>query len=865
MGYSGDQTALTECQWETMMNHLWTNPPAYIDWCSDVQSDLNITTNTTWDGPKIMNRNVIVKNGATLTVECCELRMGEGMYIRVEKGGRLVVDGATITNHCDARWAGIEVEGDPTLSQTTANQGSLRILNESVVENATTAIFTGTNGWGSQGGAIIEVDNSTFLNNRRSAAFMQYTLSDNISYFDSCTFELNANYWDTDYIDMVTIWDVRGIEFTNCTFLNDNTVITSREHGVYTIDAGFNVTNNCSFDGFEGGIYSTNSNTTNTFTVDGATFDNNAVGIYAGSVDDIEITNNTYTVGNYNTSTFDHGLFLITSTGFHVENNTFDRQGSSSTPIGIECHNTGDDYNNIYRNTFDGLQFGNHAYGDNREKTIAKSTGLEYLCNDNSNNTYDFMIAVDNSQASYYSGIKYQQGAFAESAGNTFSLNTTPTGSDLDNLSDHLVRYYYDTGTDREPSNTVNVTNILNGNANTCSSQINAMVAQLRSNDLEKEMHSYRNTYLKLKKEYESLLDNGNTEELISSLKSTTIMESNQLLGQLHRTSPWLSSDIFISILELEEPIFSNEALVELLIKNPDVLTDHKLLLLLKSSLDPKELELLLALSKEQSTERTQLEDRTSYYFNKMHVLINQLIRNQHQNTTIQLGKIREWLAYKESLNSEYAIIETWLQEAKPEEALNYLNSIPDHNILNEKQQLELEQYVLLTKLKVKALNSDRTIADFNDAEVKELTEIAQSKTGRASIQAKGILDFFYDYSLSPNESTMDHLGTTKNNFQLKIPETAPLATTPTPTITVSPNPTNGELVFDLSQITYSYNEVASIAILDQNGKLVKSIIVPNGQKRLSWDTKELRPGFYFFKVTSSASVLGNGRFLIVR
>lgn len=58
MGYNGAQVGLTRCQWETMLNHLWTDPPTYIDWCSDIQPTLNITTTKTWDGPKIMNRDV---------------------------------------------------------------------------------------------------------------------------------------------------------------------------------------------------------------------------------------------------------------------------------------------------------------------------------------------------------------------------------------------------------------------------------------------------------------------------------------------------------------------------------------------------------------------------------------------------------------------------------------------------------------------------------------------------------------------------------------------------------------------------------------------------------------------------------------
>jgi hypothetical protein len=221
MGYNGNQTALTGCQWETMINHLWTNPPNYIDWCSDIQADLNITTNTTWDGPKIMNRNVFVKNGVTLTVKDCELRMGAGKFIRVEKGGQLIVDEATITKHCDDFWRGIEVLGDPNLAQTPANQGKVVLSNNSNIEYASEAVMLHWNAWGNTGGGIIEADDTEFYNNKRAVSYVPYA-NDNVSYFSNCTFEIDDDLPASSYIGMMTMWDVKGVDITNCTFVNNN-------------------------------------------------------------------------------------------------------------------------------------------------------------------------------------------------------------------------------------------------------------------------------------------------------------------------------------------------------------------------------------------------------------------------------------------------------------------------------------------------------------------------------------------------------------------------------------------------------------------------------------------------------------------
>ncbi|MEO0340816.1 MAG: T9SS type A sorting domain-containing protein, partial [Bacteroidota bacterium] len=721
------------------------------------------------------------------------------------------------------------------------------------------------NTWSNTGGGIIQADNSDFYNNNRSISFIPYS-GDNVSYINNCRFEIDDAYPSNNYIGMITMWDVNGVEITNCEFINDNSSISNRENAIYTIDAGFNITGTSSFDGFEGGVYATNSNTLNTFTVDGATFTNNALGIYAGSVDNVEVLRNTYTVGQYNTPDYSHGLYLDRSTGFHVEGNTFngnETTTSGPSPIGVECDNTGDDYNRIYRNIFDDLMYGNHAFGDNRDKTIERSTGLEYLCNENTNNLYDFYVDKDISILSPNSGVKFRHGLLSQSAGNTFSLNSSPAGSDFENLSNHTIDYYYDNGTNRNPINTYNFNKLLANNANTCGDQISgAMAANLRSEDLEQEMLRYRNTYLNLHDQRLQKLDNGKTEILLANIATTSKAQAGNLIDQLLQLSPWVSVAAFLAILDKEE-LIGTEDLKTLLLRNPDVLADAVLLEKLKEVFDEKDLAILLEQFAQRNNERTQLEEELSQNFNTMHQLINQLLLEELAGEARRGSKIREWLSYKESVNAQYAIVESWLAEQEAASALQALDQLVRSSELTEKQSLEVEQYQALTQLKVKAMQSKRTIADFDDNEVQQLRVIAETNLGRASTQAQGILDFFYDgkYTLKPQDLNYGSIQKQLSNTGIGAKE----AQESISLVKASPNPARDQIRFDLPQLDRSATTNPVLTIYDQNGKVIESLNIPNGARMINWDTSQLQPGIYFFRVVGQGGMIGNGRFFITR
>ncbi|MFA5566974.1 MAG: hypothetical protein WDA77_13800, partial [Acidimicrobiia bacterium] len=104
---------------------------------------INVNTNiinqsTIWDSKRIIGNNIAVNSTAVLTITDSVLFLPNTQII-VLPGGKLILDGCTLTNACDGElWGGIEVHGTPTSSQNApwSDQGVVILQNDAVIENA---------------------------------------------------------------------------------------------------------------------------------------------------------------------------------------------------------------------------------------------------------------------------------------------------------------------------------------------------------------------------------------------------------------------------------------------------------------------------------------------------------------------------------------------------------------------------------------------------------------------------------------------------------------------------------------------------------------------------------------------------------
>ncbi|MCY7410636.1 MAG: hypothetical protein LH473_10205, partial [Chitinophagales bacterium] len=168
-------------------------------WESDLRcnasktSETLTTNNETWSYSKRVTNSITIESGKTLTISGTStiISMAKNTFIKVMPKGKLIIDGATLTNSCDQLWAGIIVVGDPNHNQYLDNagmpeyQGMLVMKNGAKIENAYVAVtaddvyfsapdYAFPNGAGNKGGGIIEIDNSTFTRNRKGIGFAPY-------------------------------------------------------------------------------------------------------------------------------------------------------------------------------------------------------------------------------------------------------------------------------------------------------------------------------------------------------------------------------------------------------------------------------------------------------------------------------------------------------------------------------------------------------------------------------------------------------------------------------------------------------------------------------------------------------------------
>ncbi|MEY4904163.1 MAG: hypothetical protein RLZZ292_1978, partial [Bacteroidota bacterium] len=375
-----------------------------------------------WDADLRIYQDVIVKTGATLTVTC-KLLMAKDAKIIVERGARLIVDGATITNvnPCtDEAWGGIYVIGNSDKIQPNPygtlkpdDAGVVIIKNKALITHASTAISTSSpykpNPSLYWGGVVI-AEGSDFIDNRRAAEFMRYKYP-NISTFTNCTIK-EENDWRKNTIG-VTIWDCKGITFKGNTFENLDV------SGIMGIDFDAIITDQNKFKhivryGIES--YSTHPASGKTEITNGNEFERNYIDIYAQA----NAKNEGLVIRNGNTFKQSlGGVIMQGATDYHIKSNWFEDE-----VVGVLSEDTDSYLNKIECNTFNGTYQSINFQGDN-------SRTLFIANNFNSLKTDVNLTASKNSVGS----IKQEQGTDKESVANCFTegkdhINSVPGAAD---------------------------------------------------------------------------------------------------------------------------------------------------------------------------------------------------------------------------------------------------------------------------------------------------------------------------------------------------------------------------------------------------------------------------------------------------
>ena len=434
---------------ELVLN-FWRSKMLALDY--DPSQTITITGNETWSRARVSAGDIVVENGATLTITCRVLMAG-GARIKVEAGGHLIVDGGLITtkaNSCGGRerWAGIYVEGNPYVAQTATNQGKVELINGATLSHASNAISTSRAGSDQYAGGIVQCVDAVFENNWRSVEFLRYNYQNNASYFENCQFILDEDFSlrnGTSYLGHVTAYDVHGVDFNNCQFSFENTSVTDPKQGILVIDAGISVYGtNTTFDGFRYGISATVNNGRILNVLD-ADFTNNSIGIYTANSNYFTIRDCSFSIGEnefippgLNANRLNHGVFVENGTGYMIEDNEFSHAGPPNPDYGLLIVESGDDPNRVRENEFYDIRYAAIAQDLNRDLSNSL-IGLEYHCNRFENAAYALLVHGDGITLTPNGGICDNQGRSQDPAGNTFYNNIV----DLYNDFDYTINYWY--------------------------------------------------------------------------------------------------------------------------------------------------------------------------------------------------------------------------------------------------------------------------------------------------------------------------------------------------------------------------------------------------------------------------------------
>ena len=421
--------------------------------CIEPVSNYIVDSDETWDFDIRLYRNIIVKSGATLTLTC-RLEMPRNAKIIVERGGKLVLDAATVTKSCDDKWGGIEVWGVASSPQPEikdildgnypggpADQGVVVIRNGSVIEHAKNAVALSKRNCGegchdlAYTGGVVYAENSTFLNNWRSAEFMKYETDASASKFIGTNHILDEFFPAGTSSPKVHIssWDVYDIEVANCSFKDTRQIDTPRPNGLYTIDGSFQV----SFSNFENvdtaitiqketlipGNVAINENTTKGFNQF----------VFAQGVSNLTVSNNLLNSINSGVT----GIEVVDCISSSIMDN--DITGRDMLTNGIIYHSNEQFGHLVRRNSISDVENAVVVKGDNG--------GLKILCNQFYSN--DFDIRVEN-LGTEPGEIYVNQGQNNDPAGNLFSAKCefqgthiyTQNGSTLFNYYHHNPKAY---------------------------------------------------------------------------------------------------------------------------------------------------------------------------------------------------------------------------------------------------------------------------------------------------------------------------------------------------------------------------------------------------------------------------------------
>ena len=852
-----------------------------------------ISANTTWSTNRSLFHDIIVDNGATLMITNCSVYASQLVKIIVKPGGKLIVKNSTLTSLCKYPWQGIEVWGNKLQHQFPDANGSYYQgyvkLEDSRIENAVNAINLWNPADNNSTGGIVFATKTKFFNNQRSVHallyknFHPYNLNemDYNAVFTECEFEINNDFFSEfmEFYKMVDLNQVRGVRFTGCDFTLKpnvkgvnfyNQAIASYSSGLQVNAICLEATQNgcakydpCTFTGFKNAIFANNpKDNNNSIYVNRAQFTNNNIGVNITGVRNAIVINSEFYIAQneFSDEICSYGLYFNNSPAFSIEENKFFKLNGAPVAdyIGVGIINS-QSVSRIYKNTFDGLSAANFAYGANWEKD--PKTGLEYLCNNNTNNYADFFVAGDPNILTH--GIQSYQGDLQVPAGNKFSKNAT---WHFYNGTAYPIGYNYcSTCPDEEPLFYSNISTHAVNASNTCPSHYggngNSDIRLSEQQKLERELTFAiaQSNYDGVYNLFNQLKDGGSTPIEVSVVENATVNNMWEVRSKLLGDSPHLSEEV-LKLVADKTTVFPDAVIFDILAANPDELKNPELMKYLEEKPDglPQYMiDILKQVAMGEVTYKTILQqEMTRYNYQKIRAaedIINSLL----METELDVIQLRNWLDNIGGLESDKQIVSTYIQTGDYESAFTLANLLPDLYNLSGNDLLEHQKYIQLIQLQKDLASEGRTLAQLSELELRDIESISLTSEGTAGAVAISVLEAYYGREFDRCKTLQGEASYKNEGINISL-----LADAYGFKVNAQPNPATEFITFDYTLPTTESSAV--LTIVSSKGKIIENITLTGtiGQKVVN--VKNIPAGAYTYTIRAG-SFIKSGKVIVVK
>lgn len=846
-----------------------------------------------------------ISQNTKLTIDNMTFKFSPGARVIIENGSSLTLDNGTIftSNHdteCndDYSWFGVEVWGSPTnQSQNPSNPplvGKLTLKNGSKIENA----LCGARAQRSEGfvthrgGIIISESGSMFVNNKMDVQFLPYQNINNGITYGNKSYFINTMFTnDNEFIELftgaplhVSIDDNRGIRFTNCHFTNYNSgpMFQRQSIGIKSSNANFSVSGGSTFSNLYRAIDAYRSSGAQTFTVTNSIFTDNEASIYAWNVNKISVHRNTFHIGGHqrNPGGTHFGIRHFNGTGYSIQENDFIVSANSiANEIGINVINSGTAANQIYKNTFSGLNFGNYSNGQNRANhPNGNLQGLQWLCNKNINNTLsNFYVLGSNNN----NGVRLFQGTSTYPAGNEFTIPGS-SFTHFNNVTPSALSYYYNPTTLQSPLffNSQVIPISTGSISNSCPSLLCIPACERESLTAQEisQLHNAYDTvetaYLNMLFTYNQLMDGGNTNVLLNEIQLNWSADANTLFNELMELSPYLSQEILRDVAMMD--VLPSAMMLTVCMANPDATKEEEFLYFLSTEIPnplPQYMIDLIISSWDEETARTTLENMLADQNHEMAVISDKILIDTYDKLSLQIDELNPsdsinygnqltyWLNRTQNIEAKYELIENLLSSGDTESAEQIIEDIPVDFMLSDEQLTAHQTYVFFYEFRKTLIEADLSFSNLDSNQISQLVSYTVGTFSFAAGMIQNALCFYHDIC---RDFELEEPGNRLMN-QSKAPVSVNLyhLADRFGSVIVSPNPAsdNARIRYNGLQATHQTFFIVS----DLTGKEIKRVLLPDSSGEIVMDVSAFSKGIHYFHVENDSRKTHRGKISIIR